>query len=132
MINYELYDVRDENDQTDEYDIHGYDYWGNTEWDNEQIRLAKKRERTKHIGLGGFISGYGGYKTIGFPKYSGKRKAKLSKRIEESKDLAKNAKVGDECVCPMCGSKYVKKSYQQCFCSGKCRNKYNNKRKIYS
>lgn len=43
---------------------------------------------------------------------------------------AKSAKVGDTCVCPSCGSKFVKTSYQQAFCKSKpktmCKDKYWN------
>jgi len=42
----------------------------------------------------------------------------------------KNAKVGDTCKCPSCGSQFIKSSYQQAFCktrSGtKCKDRYWN------
>ena len=45
-------------------------------------------------------------------------------------DLNKQASVGDELVCPVCGNKFTKKSYQQAFCSTFCKDKYwNQKRK---
>ena len=64
------------------------------------------------------------------PVYVG-RKSKLSKKIEDKKKSAEATKVGNECKCPICGRNFVKKSYQQKFCSDKCRIKYHNKRKIY-
>lgn len=73
-----------------------------------------------------------GYKVKGFPKYTGKRKKKLSGYIEDLKNLAANAPVGRECQCPMCNNKFIKKSYQNKFCSDYCRTKYHNKRKIYA
>lgn len=43
---------------------------------------------------------------------------------------ATNAKVGDECVCGGCGTKFIKNSYQQKFCKTKpktqCKDKYWN------
>lgn len=45
-------------------------------------------------------------------------------------DLAKSKKVGEECVCPSCKTKFIKKSYQQAFCKTKggsvCKDKYWN------
>lgn len=41
-------------------------------------------------------------------------------------DKAKDAKVGEIIACACCGSKMVKKSYQQKFCSLKCKDKYWN------
>lgn len=42
----------------------------------------------------------------------------------------KNAKVGDECICPSCGNKFIKEHYQQAFCKTKggtiCKDKYWN------
>ena len=42
----------------------------------------------------------------------------------------KGAKVGDECICPSCGTKFVKENYQQAFCKSKggtiCKDKYWN------
>lgn len=42
----------------------------------------------------------------------------------------KNAKVGDECICPSCGRKFIKKYYQQVFCITNggtvCKDKYWN------
>ena len=32
------------------------------------------------------------------------------------RDQNKSAKVGSLCVCPSCKSKFIKESYQQCFC----------------
>jgi hypothetical protein len=42
----------------------------------------------------------------------------------------KNSKVGDICICPSCGTKFIKKHYQQVFCksfSGTvCKDKFWN------
>jgi hypothetical protein len=44
--------------------------------------------------------------------------------------LNKAAKVGDECTCPSCGTKFIKSCYQQAFCKSKsgtqCKDKYWN------
>lgn len=64
------------------------------------------------------------------PKYVG-RKPKLGKKIEHRKNVAELTEVGNKCRCTMCGKFFEKKSYQQKFCSDKCRIKYHNKRKIY-
>lgn len=44
--------------------------------------------------------------------------------------LNKDAKVGTECICPSCGEKFIKQSYQQAFCKTKsgtyCKDKYWN------
>ena len=42
----------------------------------------------------------------------------------------KEAKVGDKCVCPSCGTEFVKEHYQQAFCKTQggtiCKDKYWN------
>jgi len=47
-----------------------------------------------------------------------------------SKKTNKEAKVGDECICPSCGTKFIKETYQQVFCKTKggtiCKDKYWN------
>ncbi len=52
------------------------------------------------------------------------------KKIKEAYNKAKLAKVGDECICPSCGTKFVKTNYQQAFCKTKgktkCKDKYWN------
>ena len=44
--------------------------------------------------------------------------------------INKLAKVGTECICPSCATKFVKESYQQVFCKTrtgtKCKDKYWN------
>jgi len=44
--------------------------------------------------------------------------------------LNKSAKVGQELVCPSCGTKFIKSCYQQAFCKSKdgtqCKDKYWN------
>lgn len=43
---------------------------------------------------------------------------------------AKQAKVGEQCVCPSCNTSFVKTNYQQAFCKSKgktiCKDKYWN------
>ena len=62
----------------------------------------------------------------------------VAKRIKSMKkknkvkryDLNKQAKVGTEIVCPVCGERFIKKSYQQAFCCTECKDRYwNQKRK---
>lgn len=44
--------------------------------------------------------------------------------------INKEKKVGDTCVCPSCGTEFVKSHYQQAFCKSKpktqCKDKYWN------
>ena len=51
-------------------------------------------------------------------------------KITHRYKLNKVASVGDTCICPSCGSEFVKKSYQQAFCKSKsgtkCKDKYWN------
>ena len=51
-------------------------------------------------------------------------------KIQKTYKLNKSAKVGEECVCPSCGSKFKKTNYQQAFCKSKtgtkCKDKYWN------
>lgn len=51
--------------------------------------------------------------------------------IEEIRAKNTVAKAGAELRCPMCGKRFVKKSYQQKFCSSDCKIKYHNKRQIW-
>ena len=55
-----------------------------------------------------------------------KNKIKHTKRYLENK----KAKVGDTCICPACGTEFVKEHYQQVFCKTKggtkCKDKYWN------
>jgi hypothetical protein len=52
------------------------------------------------------------------------------KRIKAKYELSKAAKVGDNCICPSCGSHFEKTNYQQAFCKTKgktvCKDKYWN------
>ena len=41
----------------------------------------------------------------------------------------KATKVGEEIVCPICGTKFVKKQYSQAFCSTECKDKFWNDKK---
>jgi len=51
-------------------------------------------------------------------------------RLKDKYKLSKNAKVGDICTCPSCGTEFVKEHYQQAFCKTKrktwCKDKYWN------
>jgi len=51
-------------------------------------------------------------------------------KIKDRYKLNKLAKVNDEIICPSCGTKFIKKSYQQVFCKSKsgtkCKDKYWN------
>lgn len=54
----------------------------------------------------------------------------IDMNIKKRYDLNKSLKVGQECVCPSCGTKFVKSNYQQAFCKTKnktqCKDKYWN------
>jgi hypothetical protein len=45
-------------------------------------------------------------------------------------ELSKNAKVGEQCICPSCNTEFVKTNYQQSFCKNKggtkCKDAYWN------
>ena len=41
----------------------------------------------------------------------------------------KKKKVGETCICPICGEEFVKKQYSQAFCCGQCKDKYWNDKK---
>jgi len=51
-------------------------------------------------------------------------------KIKDRYNLNKSAKVGESLVCPSCGSKFIKSTYQQAFCKSKsgtkCKDKYWN------
>ena len=51
-------------------------------------------------------------------------------KITTKYNAAKQAKVGQECTCPSCGTKFIKTNYQQAFCKSKggtvCKDKYWN------
>ena len=51
-------------------------------------------------------------------------------KIKEKYELAKAAKVGENCTCPSCGTLFKKTNYQQAFCKArgktKCKDKYWN------
>lgn len=65
--------------------------------------------------------------------YQGKRYRvkSLGNSHEAPKRRNEKARIGADCGCPMCGKKFVKKVYQQKFCSIKCKNNYHNKRQRY-
>ena len=51
-------------------------------------------------------------------------------KLIESRKKCQDAKVGEEIVCPSCGTKHIKKSYQSVFCKTKgktkCKDNYWN------
>lgn len=47
---------------------------------------------------------------------------KVKNRIK----LNKTSKVGSNIICPMCGSEFIKKSYQHTYCSLTCKDKRHN------
>jgi hypothetical protein len=51
-------------------------------------------------------------------------------KIQQRYTLNKSLKVGDNCICPSCGTEFVKGNYQQAFCKSKngtiCKDKYWN------
>ena len=52
------------------------------------------------------------------------------KKLIEAKNLCNKAKIGEEIICPSCGTKHIKKVYQSVFCSSKgktkCKDNYWN------
>ena len=55
--------------------------------------------------------------------------ADLSNLIDNSTQVYSDNKkslVGTNINCPTCGKVFVKKSYQQTFCKGKCKDRYHN------
>lgn len=38
----------------------------------------------------------------------------------------KETKVGNEIICPICGTHFIKKQWQQAFCTNTCKNEYWN------
>ena len=51
-------------------------------------------------------------------------------KLTERYKINKEAKVGTECICPACNSKFIKTNYQQAFCKRlqgtQCKDKYWN------
>jgi len=51
-------------------------------------------------------------------------------KIKARYQLNKDAKVGEQCICPSCNTTFTKESYQQAFCKTKggtiCKDKYWN------
>jgi hypothetical protein len=51
-------------------------------------------------------------------------------KIREIYSINKSARVGEICICPSCGTKFVKTNYHQAFCKSKtgtkCKDKYWN------
>lgn len=54
--------------------------------------------------------------------------SKISKR-KERYNTNKASKVGDACLCPVCGKEFTKTHYAQAFCCGKCKDAYWNSKK---
>jgi hypothetical protein len=50
--------------------------------------------------------------------------------IKDKYNKSKSAKVGESCICPSCGTEFIKTNYQQAFCKAKggtiCKDKYWN------
>ena len=53
----------------------------------------------------------------------------MAKQRNKKYNDNKAAKVGQEIVCPVCGKHFIKRSYQQAFCCGLCKDKYHNQRR---
>jgi endogenous inhibitor of DNA gyrase (YacG/DUF329 family) len=53
---------------------------------------------------------------------------KISKR-KEIYITNKTMKVGEICICPICGKEFTKRQYAQAFCCGKCKDAYWNAKK---
>jgi len=55
---------------------------------------------------------------------------KNKKKLTQRYNTAKNTKVGEEIICPSCGTKFIKNSYQTVFCKtkggSKCKDNYWN------
>lgn len=51
--------------------------------------------------------------------------AKKSKRKLQY-EANKSAKVGEEIICPICSTKFIKRQYSQAFCCSKCKETYWN------
>lgn len=41
----------------------------------------------------------------------------------------KGKKIGDKCICPICGKEFIKKSYAHAFCCTKCKDAFWNAKK---
>lgn len=50
------------------------------------------------------------------------------KRETDLYNINKSAKVGEECICPICGVRFKKKQYSQAFHHTSCKDRYWNKR----
>ena len=50
----------------------------------------------------------------------------MASKRKEQYNQNKKAKVGNELICPICGTKFTKKQWQQAFCCGACKDKYWN------
>ena len=50
--------------------------------------------------------------------------------MKQKYKISKAAKVGETCICPSCGTEFIKTNYQQAFCKSKsgsiCKDKYWN------
>lgn len=40
-------------------------------------------------------------------------------RLKERHKINKDTKIGDSCICPSCGTEFIKTNYQQVFCKSK-------------
>ena len=55
--------------------------------------------------------------------------SKITKR-KELYLINKSNKVGDNCICPICKSGFIKKQYSQAFCCNECKVKYHNDKQV--
>lgn len=98
-----LYDMEDEFDDSWKYDRPGY---------YEYVHRTHKCKKTKS-----YIN-----------RDKAGRKATLNTDIENLRTANKEAVVKSECVCPICKRPFIKRTYQQTFCSGECHDKYHTLR----
>jgi hypothetical protein len=51
-----------------------------------------------------------------------------TKKRNEQYQANKQAKVGEEIICPVCGKHFTKKQYSQAFCCGECKDRFWNRK----
>lgn len=102
------FDEAYEEDDDYAYD-HNYDLYDSLDYEDDPVNLTDRPSRfvTRHILPG------------------------LHPLIEEIRAKNGNAKMGEQLRCPICGRWFVKKSYQQKFCTKNCKIKYHNKRQVW-
>lgn len=50
----------------------------------------------------------------------------MSKKKQSRREINRQAKVGEIIICPHCGERFVKSTYQQVFCCNECKEGYWN------